>query len=508
MLTASPARQSASRRAALPLLPGLAVAAAAVPVFRGALGYGFSQDDFAGLARAAGLLPRLAEPWRFLSHQAFFDVMRATAGLDARPYHLASLALHAACALLLWVFLRRRLDGPAALAGAVFFAAHPALYTALYWISAIGDPGALLFALAALLALLRRDRWRWAALPLYALALLCKESVLLLPVAAAAVLGSDPDRTPAGRRAWRDPVVLSLALVAAAYLVYYLAADAMGQHVGGTRGSPYGSGLSPAIAWNALTYLGWSLNVPLPLVRSFSDAIDPAVYPWGAVALLLWLAGLRSRALRARGWLAAGALTLAFLAPVLPLEHHTYHYYLYAPLPGIAWCLAAALDAALARLRPTAAWVTAAALATALAVNGAALVRKVESFPFGATGLRADPTVDRARIATNALADLRAAGLPRGARLLFWSPIAEGGVSATPSPRESYWERNVRAALLDGLAVRVMLPQVGGVEFVRAFRPAPEPYRYAVYRPDGKLGVATPAELDSLIRANAGARGR
>jgi len=39
--------------------PGLAVAAAGVAVYHGALRYFFAQDDFAGLARASGLLPRL-----------------------------------------------------------------------------------------------------------------------------------------------------------------------------------------------------------------------------------------------------------------------------------------------------------------------------------------------------------------------------------------------------------------------------------------------------------------
>src|SRR5206468_2432455 len=73
------------------------------------------------------------------------------------------------------------------------------------------------------------------------------------------------------------------------------------------------------------------------------------VFAWGAILAGLWIAGLFSARLRARGWAPAGALTLAFLLPVLPLGNHTYHYYLYAPLAGAAWCVAAAFDALLDR---------------------------------------------------------------------------------------------------------------------------------------------------------------
>ena len=49
--------------AAAPGWLGPALAAlAAVVVYRGALGYDFAQDDFAGLGRAAGILPRLHGP--------------------------------------------------------------------------------------------------------------------------------------------------------------------------------------------------------------------------------------------------------------------------------------------------------------------------------------------------------------------------------------------------------------------------------------------------------------
>jgi len=153
----------------------VAGAIAGVIVFRGALAYFFSQDDFLGLARAGGLAPRLAGPWRYLSHQAVFDLLRPLAGLDAAAYHLVSVASHATCAVLLAAFLMSRVSGPAALLGTVFFAAHPALFSAVYWFSAIGDGLALLFALVALMLALRPDGLRWIALPAFALSLMATE---------------------------------------------------------------------------------------------------------------------------------------------------------------------------------------------------------------------------------------------------------------------------------------------------------------------------------------------
>src|SRR5439155_4035401 len=98
--------------------------------------------------------------------------------------------------------------------------------------------------------------------------------------------------------------------------------------------------------------LGWAANFVILTVRSFADAVDPGVFPWALGVAAAWIAGLFSARLRERGWIPAGMLALFFLIPVLPLGNHTYHYYLTAPLAGIAWCLAAAFDTAFGS-RPT-----------------------------------------------------------------------------------------------------------------------------------------------------------
>src|SRR5262249_40626263 len=233
--------------------------------------------------------------------------------------------------------------------------------------------------------------------------------------------------------------------------------------------------------------------------------------------------------LRRRGWLAGGALYLAMLAPVLPLRHHTYHYYLAAPLAGAAMGLAALGDALWVRAparAPVAArgrsnprarsaaanptrrgfspgWIVAITLGALLTVNAAMLVWKIEVFPFIHPALRADPIVDRARIAGHVWDALRDATLPPHARLIFWSPEAlalqrDAGQDTT---RETYFEKNVRGALYDGLAVRVMRPDVDSVTFVRAYRPVDNSHRFVLYGVDGTSRIVAPATVDSAMQS-------
>jgi hypothetical protein len=265
------------------------------------------------------------------------------------------------------------------------------------------------------------------------------------------------------------------------------------------------------------------------VTRRFEDVPDRGSRPWAIAALALWLSGLFSARLRANGWLAGGATLALLLAPVLGLRNHTYHYYLYAPLIGAAWCAAALADAwfrprsAGAEKASRPATVTAAGPGEALAwpiallvgacfvLNGLFLVRKIESMPFVDVRLRADTTVDRARIARQVHDGLATAELPVGARLLFWSPASmrferQLHPQADVIGRETYWERNVRAALQDGLGVRVMFPQVDSVEFLHAYRPAEANRRFVLYDIDGTVQVETPARVDSLLRQAAAGR--
>lgn len=519
------------------LLHVAAVLIAALAPHVGALEQFFSQDDFAGLARAAGQLPRLEGPWRWLSHQFFWDVMRPIAGLDPLPYHATALATHAAGALLLLVWLRRRLSAEAALLGAAFFAAHPALFTATHWISAIGDPLAVACGAAVLLLAERRDAWRWWALPAFGAALLAKESVVPLPLVvllASATCPHERDRSgaptaaaavPLPRRTWgaslarasRDPLALALVAMAATFAVYLRVFDPMGSSRGG-EGTAYAIGLGAHVAENLLSYVGWTVNFAYPTVRGFSDARDPLVYGWAVAALGFALAAMLWAPLRRRGLGSACLAFLAMLLPVLPLRSHTYHYYLGLPLLAAAWAGAILVDGLLgigrsralaeaspprgARATPVtvAVWL----VVSLLLLNGVLLARRIETAPLGALGLLADPVIDRARIARQVRDDIALAVPAPGTRLAIWLPDGWAYPGSSPPPTATatapYTRRNLDGALLGGLAVRVLFPGIREARIVGSHEPLPRDWSWALCRPDGRLRVLGSAALDSLLQ--------
>src|SRR5262249_20937905 len=157
-----------------------------------------SQDDFLGLARATGHAPALPFGWRWLSHQLFWNLVAGPLRLDARAAHVLSLAFPAGTAALPAWMLARPLPPPAAFVGAAFVATHASLFAAVYWASANGDLLAAGLSLSALACAFTR-RARWGAVPLYALALLAKESALPLPLAWAAVALTGPQPGPRAR---------------------------------------------------------------------------------------------------------------------------------------------------------------------------------------------------------------------------------------------------------------------------------------------------------------------
>jgi tetratricopeptide (TPR) repeat protein len=138
-----------------------------------------------------------------------FWVLHAIWGLDPLPYHLINIAMHAACAVLLWHVLRR-LNVPGAWLGAALWALHPAQVESVAWISELKNTQSGLFFLMAILFFLRwhettaaaqarkpaarsnramaptgkGNEWDYAlALFCAILALLSKPSTVMLPVA-------------------------------------------------------------------------------------------------------------------------------------------------------------------------------------------------------------------------------------------------------------------------------------------------------------------------------------
>src|SRR5262249_6863530 len=111
-------------------------------------------------------------------------------GLDPAGYHLSSLLLHTANAVLFYCVALRLLGGRilAAAFGALFFALHPLRVESVAWASERRDVLSGMFYLVTLLAYLRahqegpRRRWLAISLAAFAAALLSKAIVVSLPV--------------------------------------------------------------------------------------------------------------------------------------------------------------------------------------------------------------------------------------------------------------------------------------------------------------------------------------
>jgi len=498
----------------------------AVVVFRGALRLYFAQEDFRGLAVAAGVYPRHAQLWRYLSIQTFMDVFYPFFRDRPWPYHLVSLGLHGLNACLLFWLLAKCFDRVAALVGSTFFAVHPALFTALYWLSARADILAATFALLTVMFALREGRERWLAVPVFAFSLLSKESVLPLPDVIALLDWwriTKHTSTQKPPKAWTWTTV-ALVLLSTIFGIYLAHAEMAARS---EAGPAYALDFGTPLIGNLFTYVAWTVDVALlrPGMR-FVDHQDPAVFGF-AVAILLIVALLALwPALRRRGWLVALGSVLILLIPVLPLRNHTYHYYLYLPLMAASAGLALLFDALRSSLSRSereqrraqkrrawshsSSWLVAGLCWVLLTWNGARLVTLMERRPSPVyPGLCGDPIVDRALIAERVIRGLRAGSIPPGTELVFImrerlaliARIVRGSGESPPPTQEVYPETNVKTALFDGVGVRALFPTVDSVTFVTRLGQPMAQRRYVVYAPAGESEVFDAAALDSLLRS-------
>jgi hypothetical protein len=465
--------------------------------------------------------------WRYVSVQAFMDLFEPLFRDRALPYHVVSLGLHGLNAALLFWLLSRRASKSAALIGAAFFAAHPAHFTALYWLSARADLLATTFALLTVLLALRRGRERWLAIPAFALSLLSKESTLLLPVVIA-LLG--PFQEPSSRgEPSRRRLTAALAILSVLYGIY-LATTKTGIAVGLDSQHAYAFDLGRSFLMNLLTYVGWTVDLAMlrPGLR-FVDHQNPALFPLSIVVLVIAAALGLWPSLRRRGWLVGTVSFFLLLGPVLPLRNHTYRYYLYLPLMAASFCLALLVDAMFEALpgverskvgavrrsvgsaRRSALPIVAVLCWAALTWNGARLAHQMEVRPSPVyAGLRGDPIVDRALIAQRVIQGLRSASIPSRTdvrfimreRLALVARIVRGSRESPPPAQEVYPETNVRTALFDGVGVRAMVPAIDSVTFALDLGAPMARWRYAVYAPTGETEVFDAASLDSLLRSD------
>ncbi|MBM3990594.1 MAG: tetratricopeptide repeat protein [Planctomycetes bacterium] len=233
MSNAPPARPAAAAR--LRWLGALAVLAAALWPFWTSLEFPFlAWDDDVNFTHNDGFRGLDAEHLRWMwtsfyaGHYMPLSWMSCAldyelAGLDARMFHATNLALHATCALLLFLALDELLElggvgarrVAAAALGACFFAAHPLRVESVVWLTERRDvlSGAFLALSAwswirAQRALAARSRWLGLSILAFAASLLSKVAGLGFPLVLLAL-----DAWPLRRHdrvGWRPRIVEKL----------------------------------------------------------------------------------------------------------------------------------------------------------------------------------------------------------------------------------------------------------------------------------------------------------
>ncbi len=263
-------------------------------------------------------------------------------GLNPFFFHLLDAAGHAAnAALVLLIGFELCGSLPAAAAGALLFALHPAQAESVSYISgARPSVFSLLFCLLAWRAHAKNERGR--ALGFLLAGAFFKESALALPLALAA-----RDWTAEPRRRWQEHArvlgpyfVLAFVFTVARSLVLGRTTDS------GLYGGAWTSHL--AFAFTGLAVDARSALWPYGqrLCYSATSPENGALAAAGAVALACVTGALAYGALLRARWFAGLAWFAAFLLPVsnlvIPVSTLAADRYLYASFAGVAWLIALA----------------------------------------------------------------------------------------------------------------------------------------------------------------------
>jgi tetratricopeptide (TPR) repeat protein len=209
-------------------------------------------DDAAFLSAPGSVLRAFTRAYLHVvdpAHGYYRPMVTASLALDARwgeghlfAYHATNVLLHAAASALFCVLLQELAMGArVALAGAAAYAVHPALASAVAWIPGRNDSMLAVFALAAWIALARDARspaagWKAMHLGAFFLALMTKETAVVLPVVFVAHLlcvgpADDAGAAGAGPRAWLlarrlPPYAIAWAVALVSFAALHGAVDA------------------------------------------------------------------------------------------------------------------------------------------------------------------------------------------------------------------------------------------------------------------------------------------
>ena len=287
------------------LLVGLTVGAY-IPAMNG--GFIWDDDDYVQdnltLRSLAGLgqiwfQPGATRQYYPLVHTTYWLEYRLW-GLDPTGYHVVNVILHTLSAVLVWRLLIR-LQVPGAWAAAALFALHPVHVESVAWITERKNTLSGAFYLSAAWAYLRYEEARsprlyWAALFLFAAALLSKTVTCTLPAALLLVLwwkGQTPMRRPA----------IALAPFFALGVAMSGMTMWMEKHSVGAWGPEWDLSLVERglIAGRALWFYATKLLVPLNLTFIYprweidATAVWQYLYPAGALGVVALLWAFRAR---------------------------------------------------------------------------------------------------------------------------------------------------------------------------------------------------------------------
>jgi len=314
-------------------------------------------------------LPRYftSDVWAFL-HPTFpgnlyrplflvlFRLQYMVVGLNPWGWHLCTVLAHVAVTLLVYYLARQLLkDRLAGLFAALIFGLHPVHADAVAWVSGVTEPLLALFLIPSFLCYLRKRSGQFharanlvASLVLYVLAMLAKETALVLPMI---IFGSEliwSARTAATAQPSLPRRCLQALFATAPYLVAsaaYLILRAKALH-GFQNPREWHSFLSMVLTWPSvlcfyLRHMLWPVGMSPFYDMTFVAHPSVTNFLLPTVVILVVLAGLWMGAKRFREFaLASFWLTLPIL-PVLNLRvftegHFVHDRYLYLPSVGLA----------------------------------------------------------------------------------------------------------------------------------------------------------------------------
>jgi tetratricopeptide (TPR) repeat protein len=293
----------------------------------------------------------------------WFRLQYIAFGLKPWGWHLCTVVAHLGVTVLVYHLSVRLLkDRRAALFAALIFGLHPVHVEAVAWVSGVTEPLLALFLISSFLCYLHRRTERHhagayltASLVLYVLAMLAKETALVLPmiIFASELIWGAPAGT-ARLRAWLHQGLAALAVITPflALSGAYLGLRVMALHgfQNPRESHPFLNMVLtwPSVLWFYVRHLIWPVGLGPFYDMDYVARLDVRNVLLPALAVLivgagLWLWGRRSQE--------AALATVWLVMPILPVlnlrvfteGHFVHDRYLYLPSLGLSMLIGLAL---------------------------------------------------------------------------------------------------------------------------------------------------------------------